>query len=336
MLKFMKNNRNRSDKPFTEKSIQEAFNHFQLRNRSENRSDRTLEWYDAVFTQLFKSQWGIPPATQMGEITELKLLEYNAHLQERTWNGKKLKPSSVNNKVRAIRAFFRWAFEAGYTETHLLRTARPPKIPRELIEPLSDEEIRRLYKAAISYRDQAIISLLLDSGLRASELAGLRLGDVNLDLGVMRVMGKGAKERRVPFGETTTGRISLYLEKQRPDDVITGRLFLTTHKTTMDRRNVQLMMRRFKVRADIPRLHAHLLRHTYATRFVLNGGNILLLKACLGHNSLEMVNHYTHLAAQQAIDLGRAYSPLDSIAIGSKIKNSNGYSNSSVLNDLFN
>ncbi len=96
MLDFMKKRTINSDKPSASKTLIESFNHFQIRNRAENRSPRTLEWYENVFEQLFKSQWGIPLDTPMGEISELKLLEYNSHLLERKWNGRLLKASSVN------------------------------------------------------------------------------------------------------------------------------------------------------------------------------------------------------------------------------------------------
>lgn len=209
-------------------------------------------------------------------------------------------------------------YRVGYTETLLLETTRPPKIPFELIEPLTDQEIWRIFDASPKLRDKAILALLLDSGLRAAELVGIYIDDLNLEQGVVKVMGKGAKERHVPFGEATERRVRKYMEDERPKEVLTDRLFLTRWRKPMQTHNLKLMMRRLKDKAEIPRIHAHLLRHTFATRFLLGGGNMLLLKACLGHTSMTMVDRYVHLASQQAIDLGRLYSPLDALENGTK------------------
>ena len=199
-----------------------------------------------------------------------------------------------------------------------METTRPPKIPFELIEPLTDQEIWRIFDASTTLRDKAILALLLDSGLRVAELVGIHTDEINLELGVVKVMGKGAKERHVPFGEVTERRIRKYLDEERPKEVLTERLFLTKRQKPMRPHNLKLMMRRLKDKAEIPRIHAHLLRHTFATRFLLGGGNMLLLKACLGHTSMTMVDRYVHLASQEAIDLGRVYSPLDSLENGTK------------------
>ena len=251
----------------------------------------------------------------MRRITDRALEQYVAMLRERTWNGHPVKASTINNRVRALRAFFRWANENGYTRTQLMKKIKPPRIPFELIVPLTDQEIIRIFKAVQTPRDKAVIAVLVDSGLRASELTGLSVDDVNLEMGVHKVTGKGSKERYVPFGDATTRRIEAYLDV-RPRDVLTDRMFLTTRRAPMERRNLQGLMRILKGRTGITRLHAHLFRHTYATRFLLSGGSMLLLKACLGHTSMEMVDRYVHLASQQAIDLGRVHSPLDALEQG--------------------
>ena len=322
-MRFIMRKRNRSDKPSPKTFLVDAFNHFQIRNRTENRSPSTVDWYAQVFKILFTSQWGIPPQTEMGELTDLRLQSYIASLGDKMWRGKLPKASTLANRVRALRAFFRWAYKVGYTETLLLETTRPPKIPFELIEPLTDQEIWRLFDASPKLRDKAVLALLLDSGLRAAELVGIYIDDLNLEKGVVKVMGKGAKERYVPFGEATERRVRKYIDEERPKEVLSDRLFLTNRRKPMKTHNLKLIMRRLKDKAEIPRIHAHLLRHTFATRFLLGGGNMLLLKACLGHTSMTMVDRYVHLASQEAIDLGRMYSPLDGLENGTKSRSLN-------------
>ena len=176
-------------------------------------------------------------------------------LREQTWNGLPVKASTINNRVRALRAFFRWANENGYMGAQLMKKIKPAGIPFTLIVPLTDEEIFRILKAVQTPRDNAITSLLLHCGLRASELAGLRIEDVNLEPGVLKVTGEDAKERYVPSGESTTRRVESYLNA-RLREVLADRLFLTTRRAPMERRNLQGLMRILKGGTGIPSLHA--------------------------------------------------------------------------------
>ena len=176
-------------------------------------------------------------------------------LREQTWNGHPVKASTINNRSQGAESILplgereRVHAGAAHEEDQTVRDSFT------LIVPLTDEEIFRIFKAVQTPRDNAITALLFHCGLRASELAGLRIEDVNLEQYVLKVTGKDAKERYVPSGESTTRRVESYLNA-RLRDVLTDRLFLTTRRAPMERRNLLGLMRILKGGTGIPRLHA--------------------------------------------------------------------------------
>jgi integrase/recombinase XerD len=188
-----------------------------------------------------------------------------------------------------------------------LRSLRKPRVPSKLIEPVSDDAMRRLLAAA-GVRDRAIL-LLLDTGLRVSEAAGLRLGDLQSD-GTLKVRGKGAKERIVPVGSTARQAIVRYLGRRgagRPDDA----LFLG-RRGQLDARGIQQVVRRLKTRIGVVgRLSSHSLRHTFARSYLLNGGDVFSLQRILGHTTLDMVKRYVALADVDLVTRHAEASPAD-------------------------
>ena len=142
---------------------------------------------------------------------------YILHLQKRQrfvdrpyvpTKDERLSPASVENHVRATRAFFSWLHREGYTEEHILQRLKLPKVPVVLIEPLNDVEVATIFSAfdantSSGARDICIITLMLDTGIRSTELTALRTKNVYLEEGYMKVMGKGQKERVLPFGSAS-------------------------------------------------------------------------------------------------------------------------------------
>lgn len=171
-----------------------------------------------------------------------------------------------------------------------------------MVETLSDEEITLLFQrlersTMLGSRNTAILALLLDSGIRLSELTGLKLQDVHLEDQYVKVMGKGSKERIIPFGSAAKRALIHYLLHFRGEPAHPGvqEFFLTIDGYPLSQEAVKSVLQRLGRAAGIRRLHAHLCRHTYATNFLLNGGNVLLLKQNLGHTTLAMVDRYVHL-----------------------------------------
>lgn len=199
---------------------------------------------------------------------------------------------------------------------------REPRTPDLLIEALSAEEIDSIYAAInpntlLGARNSAIISLCLDTGLRLSGVADVKEGDIHFSEQFVKVMGKGSKERMVSFGiECKRVMFDYYhhyrLEPARPN--IDG-FFLNINGYELTRDGVKCKIQRLAKSSGVTRLHPHLLRHTYATEFLMNGGDIYLLQSNMGHASLKMVMRYVHIASQVAAVKSQPFSPLDNMNI---------------------
>jgi site-specific recombinase XerD len=155
--------------------------------------------------------------------------------------------------------------------------------------------------------------LLLDTGLRIGELVNLKMGDTHIDDGFLKVMGKGKKERLVPIGSNAQRALQRYLFRYRPKPAHPGvdHVFLSIHGIPLTENSLKLMFARLASRSGIHRLHAHLCRHTFATRFLINGGDVFTLQQILGHSTLEMVRHYVNLASNHIAIQHQRFSPLD-------------------------
>jgi site-specific recombinase XerD len=164
-------------------------------------------------------------------------------------------------------------------------------------------------------RNHAIFITMLDTGLRASEITDIDLSNLNLTDGFIKVMGKGAKERIVPVGKHVRMVLFSYVDKIRPDPVDPdhNRLFLSSTGRPVTVNAIKLMFSRLAKASGVTRLHAHLCRHTFATNYLLNGGDIFSLKEILGHTSFEMVNHYLHFTSSQITAQHQKYSPIDKL-----------------------
>jgi integrase/recombinase XerC/integrase/recombinase XerD len=158
----------------------------------------------------------------------------------------------------------------------------------------------------------------LDTGLRLSELANLQLDDAHIEEGYLKVVGKGNKERVVPIGGSSQKIIYRYLFHFRPEPCspADNYLFLTLDGKHLTPNAIRLILTRWGKKAGVPRLHAHLCRHTYATSFLNQRcGDVFRLQQILGHTSLEMVRRYVHYSSAQDMMQGRVSSPVDHLGI---------------------
>jgi integrase/recombinase XerC len=155
----------------------------------------------------------------------------------------------------------------------------------------------------------------LDSGLRLSELIGLKPADAHLDEGYLKVMGKGAKERIVPIGSLAQKTLQRYFYHFRAEPLNgdTDWFFLTLEGRPMTINAVKQIFSRVARKSGVKRLHAHLCRHTFAPNYLINGGDVLSLQQILGHSSLEMVRRYVSLASAHVRVQHRKFSPMDKI-----------------------
>jgi integrase/recombinase XerC/integrase/recombinase XerD len=309
------------DKSGTDLSI--LIRQYEVQNRTEGKSGKTVSWYNellGLFYKWLKSQ-ELPTTLEFmnEDVVRLFILD----LQERPGlRGPKMSTHSVANRVGGLRTFFGWLSRRGYTQGHLLEELRLPKKAELVIEPLSPEEINQIFSmmnpnTALGARNTALVSLMLDSGLRVSEEAGIKEENLHLDSRYVKVMGKGSKERMISFGLSCQRALLQYYHYLRPDPAHSGvdTFFLSIDGYPMTTSSIQSMMKRLAKSSGVPRMYPHLFRHTYATMFLLNGGDVFLLQQNLGHTSLEIVRRYVHLASRMAAVRSQSFSPLDRLNV---------------------
>ena len=293
---------------------------FELHNGSDGKSPKTVQWYNqalGIFTG-WLAQDGM--STCLEDIGEDEVRLFILHLQERKGLWGVDSSHTVNIRVRSLRAFFNWLNRKGHTESHRLEDVKPPKVRKREIEILTDEEIESIFAAinpntAMGARSGAIFSLMLDAGLRLSEVVTLKYRDVHLDGQYVKILGEGNKERVVAFGSNCRRALANYAQHHRFEnknkDERPGTFFLSRFGTAMSPDALRSLTERLSKSAGVPRLHPHLMRHTYATRFLLNGRNVFLLQQNLGHTTLEIFRRYVHIANRMAALVSQDFSPLD-------------------------
>jgi len=196
-----------------------------------------------------------------------------------------------------------------------------------MIEILADREIDSIFscinpKCFLRARQYTIVLLLLDTGIRASELCGLTLDNTDIDNGTIKVMGKGRKERIVPFASGTKKALLRYVTTWRPEPAYEGidNLFLSIRGTPLSYNGLRHVITRIGHRAGIPRLHPHLFRHTFAVKYLINGGDVMTLRLILGHATLEVTRTYVHLAEAHVQVQHHRFSPVDRILARGRLR----------------
>ncbi len=317
---------NKQNIPF--RQLREAYGVF---NKTTGKSPATVRFYDE---RLEGFERYIGPDATLADVNVHDVRAFIAHLQGRTDRnpnnryGKQpvgpLSSSYIQGFARTLRAFATWLFEDGYTNDNVLKAIRPPKIQQKVKEVLTDDEVQRilaLFNQDEPYgaRDFAMLWTLLDCGLRASEICNLKIDDAHLEQGYLKVLGKGNKERLVPIGQRCQEALMKWRDRHRASFVVVDvpNMFLNSNGDAMTVNALKLVLARAGARAGVPRVHLHLLRHTFATNYLVREvGDPLRLQQILGHTSLEMVRRYVSQANVQKSLLERRSSPMDLIAAG--------------------
>jgi site-specific recombinase XerD len=302
---------------------------YQVFNKTTGKSPHTVRWYDERL-ELFQRFVG--PTANLTDVAVPTARAFIAHLQERTTKNPNnpfvlnkatpLSSSYIQGFARALRAFSTWLHEDGYTDTNTLKPLKPPRIQQKVVEVLTDDEVKRLLATfdqedPFGGRNFAIIWTLLDCGLRASELCSLKMDDAHLAQGYLKVLGKGNKERLVPIGHRCQEALLRWRDRLRRlfELVESPFLFLNSNGGPLTVQALDEMVKRAGARAGVPRVHCHLLRHTFATNYLVKEvGDPLRLQQILGHTSLEMVRRYVSVANVQRSLIDRRSSPMDLIA----------------------
>lgn len=238
---------------------------------------------------------------------------YLAYLQENRNSA-----SSSARFISASRRFFRYLIRENLISNDPMLLIDLPKQGRRLPKTLSEQDVDDILQApdlntALGLRDKAMLELLYATGLRVTELVSLHLGQLNLKVGVVRVTGKGEKERLVPVGEEAIRWIETYLKQARPEllpDLSNDVLFPSKRGQEMTRQTFWHRVKRYAIEAGINKsLSPHVLRHAFATHLVNHGADLRVVQMLLGHSNLSTTQIYTHVAQQRLQWLHKEHHP---------------------------
>jgi len=311
--------------------LSECIDYYEICNKAEGKSPKTVNWYSANLNSFHSYLCNRHLPDSIGSIDSKLLREYVLYLLKKSrfsdhlHKPKKTEPlstSTIHGHIRTLRAFFSWLVREGLIENNIAKDLKPPKLSKKVLSTLSDEEILAILRACRSTnpceaRNQTIFMLLLDTGMRIGELVNLKMEDIHMNEGYLMVLGKGRKERIVPIGSNAQKVLQRYLFRYRPKPAYLeiDTAFLSIHGYPLTENSIKLMFARLAKRVGVHRLHAHLCRHTFATRFLINGGDVFTLQQILGHSTLEMVRHCVNLAANHVVIQHQKYSPLDHLSL---------------------
>ena len=231
---------------------------------------------------------------------------------------KKTRATSVARLLSALKRFYRYCLRQGRIKADPTLRIDSPKLPRGLPKSLTEEDVENLLAAptvekTLGLRDKAMLETLYASGLRVSELVALKLGQVSQDMGVVRVIGKGSKERLVPLGEEAIAWIRQYLKEARPE-LLGGRaaddLFVTARGSAMTRQMFWHLLRRYAAQAGLKKpISPHTLRHAFATHLLNHGADLRVVQLLLGHSDISTTQIYTHVARERLKQLHAKHHP---------------------------
>ena len=227
-------------------------------------------------------------------------------------------PFSIARKLSSLKSFFRYLIREKKFSLEFIEILETPKLPFRLPKVLSLEEIEKLLSAPdtttpLGFRDKTMLELLYATGLRVSELVNIKLENINLELGLVRVLGKGMKERIVPVGDYALMYLKEYLEKIRPKlvkPVSKNYVFLNRQGKPLTRQRFWQIIKTYAKQVGLEdKASPHIIRHSFATHLLQGGADLRSLQLMLGHSSLNTTQIYTHLDIQNLKNIYEKYHP---------------------------
>jgi site-specific recombinase XerD len=306
-------------------SLESVAKGYLLNCRCENKSPKTLHKYEEIIAHFIwlARRSGFPNQIDKITVNEVREFLYYLASEKNRWDSdnhaarKMVSSATVGTYYRALRTFFNWLYREEIITDNPFSNLRPPKVMRKIVQALTSDEVARLLdtasgKTAFDFRNRAILSVFLDSGLRVGELANLRIEDVDKETGSILVRnGKGGKQRVVRIGNTAQKILWKYLAIYRHSD--SNFLFVNRLREPLDIPGFKILVRRLGIKAGV-KVHPHQLRHTFAINFLRAGGDVFSLQYLLGHSTLAMTQRYLQsLNVDDAMKAHKRFSPLDNL-----------------------
>lgn len=286
-------------------------------------SPRTRQWYDEKL-RTFQTWAAETGTSELEDVTPAHVRRYLAYLRENPsqQTGKLRSTYTLHGHAQVVKGFLSWCAKEDLISDRIAKRIDLPKVERKVIETFTPDQIKKLLyvtvkemSPALAARDKAILCVLLDTGIRATELCGLTLDNTHLtpDDAYLKVLGKGRKEREVGLGNNA--RIALHRYISRHRDAPTGEryVFLTRYHKPLTVNGLDQIIYRLGDWAGVEgvRCSAHTFRHTYAVSYLAAGGDVYKLSRLLGHTSVSVTEHY--LRAFRSKDARKGLSVLDSL-----------------------
>ena len=279
---------------------------WELALQAENKAPKTIRLY----LDNLKRFLAVTGDKLLTEVTRADVRQYlNARREQ------DLSAYTINQDFRSLRTFFHWCQRENYLIESPIDGMIAPSLPQQLPRALGAKQIQQLFKTAKQShspkRNELIIRFMLDTGIRLSELAALDMADVDLEQGIAIIrQGKGHKDRHVPLGAKLRLCIHRYLRDCRQAHAGESALLIGKGGSRLSARGLQSLIIRLGQRLGF-RVHPHMLRHTFATEWLRNGGDLESLRRILGHTSLSTTQIYLHLLEEDLIEAHRSFSPGD-------------------------
>lgn len=232
---------------------------------------------------------------------------YLQHMREHSYS-----KATVARKLATLRSFFKFLNKRGLTGNNPMLSIRTPKLDKRLPKFMTEEQVTRLLQTPndldiLGSRDKAMLEVIYSSGLRVSELVGLNVEDLDFVGGVIKVRGKGKKERVSPVGQTAVNALSKYMVMRKAvmtTDSPNAPLFVNKHGQRLSTRSVRRKLDKYLIEAHLdPDISPHTLRHSFATHMLNHGADLRVVQELLGHQSLSTTQIYTHLTTKRIQDV---------------------------------
>jgi integrase/recombinase XerD len=269
-------------------------------------SNNTVKAYEADISSFF--QWLDNEDLKYKNLQEDHINQYISFLFQR-----KMRSSSVNRKISSIKSFYIFLVKRNFVKNSPLNDLVTPKQEKYLPESMSEAEVDKLLNSPnvsnkIENRDKAMIEMLYATGMRISELVNLKITDVDMKRCVVKVFGKGSKERLVPFGETALDSLKSYLNNRERSS--SKEIFLSNRGKKMTRVAFWQRVKVYLIRENLKNsISPHTLRHAFATHLINRGADLRSVQLLLGHSDLSTTQIYTHIAKQRLSDVLKKHHP---------------------------